>query len=520
MATILVLMASAFAAPHWLRAPDLDESRTLAPAPHWPQTWSGLRPFRKAADAYVADHFPSRPHLIGALNRLRLLVGVSGSPKVIIGREGWLYYNDGSIMAPARGIPPWTEDQTRNWLHSLAGRTEYLKAQGVPYLVVVPPVKEAIYPQYAPGWFKLDPDRPAVRVARLARQTGAGEVLYLYDPIVQATARGAKTYGLHDTHWDGPGAYAGYVGLMTRLHAMGLTEGPRPFSDFALVREHEVNKPRNMALMLGVASFVHIDFPEYDDIPAEALAQTSYLTGRQDWTAPHVIETGQTGKPVMLMTMDSFSNALMPFLLSHFSRIVVAHTQDGAWRPDLIARFKPDVVLLEVLESGLSFVIEPAPPPSPEAAKRIDTVVTAFYAKRRPPPPALAPPTARQAKAIAAAKLTDNCNIELSGLSRDPQGEVQLKISGWLSELARTNTDPVGLVRLEGGGRDFTASIRVDLKRPDVAAVYKVPAAAESGFSGEFRLPGKPAGSYSASVYRRAGGGWIACRGRNPLVAP
>src|SRR6185312_7644121 len=158
-----------------------------------------------------------------------------------------------------------------------------------------------------------DADRPAVRVSRLARESGAGDVLYLYDPIARATVQGIKTYSLHDTHWDGPGAYAGYAALMDHLHALGLTEGPRPFKDFTLVREHEINKPRNMALMLGVSSFVHIDFPEYEDPATERAAVTSYLSSRRDWTGPHVIDTGQQGKPVLLMTMDSFSNALMPF---------------------------------------------------------------------------------------------------------------------------------------------------------------------------------------------------------------
>ena len=37
----------------------------LAAAPAWPQRLADLAAFRKAADAYVADHFPSRPHLIG-----------------------------------------------------------------------------------------------------------------------------------------------------------------------------------------------------------------------------------------------------------------------------------------------------------------------------------------------------------------------------------------------------------------------------------------------------------------------
>src|ERR1700690_1031880 len=88
--TVLVLMAATWLAPRWVRPPDIQENRILAEKPAWPQRIQDFAAYRKAADAYVADHFPARPMLIGALNRLRMLAGVSGSNRVIIGRQGWL----------------------------------------------------------------------------------------------------------------------------------------------------------------------------------------------------------------------------------------------------------------------------------------------------------------------------------------------------------------------------------------------------------------------------------------------
>jgi len=528
--TIVALMAIAWLVPVWMRAPDVDESRILAGPPVWPRRAQDVDAFRKAADAYVADRFPIRPHLIAVLNRLRMLAGVSGSTKVIIGRSGWLFYNDDSHLGPARGDPKWTAAQARAWLIGLAGRTEYLRARGVPYILLVPPMKETVYPQFAPGWFKLDPERAAVRMNRLARETGAGDMLYLYAPIRRATDRGVKTFSIHDTHWTGLGAYEGYVALMRRLQDLGFKDGPRPLSDFAPVREHVVNKPRNLALMLGVASFVDVDYPERDDLAALARNRTTYLSGGHDWTAPHVIDTGQVGKPVLLMTMDSFSNALLPYLYGHFSRIVLAHSQDGFWRPDLIERFKPDIVMMEMLESGLSYSLDPAPPASPEVIARIDRALGTHpppppppkpLAPPKPAPPAtpdMLPPSASQAQAIAGARITANCNVEIATLTPQPKGEAAVLVSGWISELAAANTDPVGFVRLSGPGGDVVTPVRVDLKRPDVAAHFKVPAAVQSGFTARAQLPGGGHGPYSPWIYRRAGAGWITCKGQQVLT--
>ena len=151
--TILVLMAAAWLAPRWVPAPSIQENRVLAAAPAWPRRLEDIKTFRQGADAYVADHFPIRTYLIAVLNRVRMMVGVSGSSRVIVGRNGWLFFDNDSHMGAARGDPPMVGPEVRQWLITLAGRTEMLKARGVPYLVVSPPSKEVIYPQFGPAWY-------------------------------------------------------------------------------------------------------------------------------------------------------------------------------------------------------------------------------------------------------------------------------------------------------------------------------------------------------------------------------
>lgn len=374
-ASVLVL-AAAHLGPHFARAPGLDENRRLAEAPPLPGRPGELDAFRTAVDAWVADRFPARPHLIGALNHLKMRLGVSGSPRVIVGRDGWLFYDDTTHLGPARGLPPLTDAQARAWLAGLAGRTEALAARGVPYVVISAPDKEIVYPQHGPRWYAgPDPNRPAAMLARLAHASGAGAVLRLEEAMARPARWGLKLYEPYDTHWTGLGAYIGYAELMRELQRRGIGEGPRPLESFTDVRTDDPNKPRNLALMLGVAGHVAIDYPELEDPAVQRTLRTTWLTDRHDWTAPHVVDTGQAGRPVLMMTMDSFSNALLPFLYPHFSRIVLAHNQEGSWRQDLIDRFRPDVVVLEVVENGLDASLSPAPPASAEALARINRAV-------------------------------------------------------------------------------------------------------------------------------------------------
>jgi hypothetical protein len=376
MASTAAVLAAGFLAPKLAPAPDLAENRKPAKAPKLEASWAALRDYPKAADAWVADHFPARPHLIGALNFLRAKLGVSGSEKVIVGKDGWLFFDNGTHLGSVRNDPAYTDAQAAEWLAALAGRTEALRAQGATYLVVAAPDKEALYPEFGPWWYRgPDLNRAAELLPRLAASAQAGEVLYLREALERPTRWGLNTYTPNDTHWTGLGAYYGYAAVMRKLQALGVAEGPRPLDDFVEVRERDPNKPRNLALMLGVASFTHVDYPELGDPPVEDALKVQWLTPVQEWTAPRVVETGQTGKPVLLMTMDSFSNAFLPFFYSHFSRIVLAHNQDGAWREDLIARFQPDVVILEVVENGLPVLMSPAPPASDAARQRIAAAI-------------------------------------------------------------------------------------------------------------------------------------------------
>jgi hypothetical protein len=377
----LLLVGAAFAVPPFLKQPYLDENRTLAPAPAPPRSAGDLDAFRRGVDAYVADHFPPRALLIAGLNRLRLAIGSSGSPRVIAGKDGWLFADNGIHLAPARGADKVDAAELDAWLTGLAARTETLQRQGAAYVVLLAPDKEEVYPDQAPAWFRLDPNRNVVRFARLAAASQAGDVVYPAPELMRQAAWGLKVYEPTETHWTGLGAYQGYVALMRRLQARGLTDGPRPIEAFAEPAENPGARPRNLALMLGVAGLVNTEFPQLTDPAAEARLKVTYLSSRQDWTAPQLIDTGEVGKPVLLLTRDSFATALLPFLYAHFSRIVLVHNQDGFWRQDLIDRFHPNVVVSEVVASGGRFVMTGSPPASPEATARIAAAVRAAAGK-------------------------------------------------------------------------------------------------------------------------------------------
>lgn len=374
-AACLAVLAAGFLLPKVAPTPEVHENRKLAAAPARPRTWAELRAWPRAVDAFVDDGFPARKQLIAGLNYLRYRLGVSGTERVILGRDGWLFYDNGGHFAQARNDPTYGDGEARDWLEGLAGRTEWLKARGARYLVLVGSDKEIIEPEQGPDWYQgPDPNRAAALLSRVNSAAAAGDIVYPGPALQQQARWGMKVYSVDETHWTGLGAYTAYASAMQRLAAAGVTDGPRPLGAFTEVEDDPL-KPQNLSKMLGISGFVDADYPQFLD-PGVNL-KTTWLTPSHVWTAPQVIDTGRAGKPVLLLVRDSFSLALLPFLESHFSRIVLAHLQDGAWRPDLVERFHPDVVINEVIESGAPFIMAGSPAPSDAARRRIDAALAA-----------------------------------------------------------------------------------------------------------------------------------------------
>ena len=83
--------------------------------------------------------------------------------------------------------------------------------------------------------------------------------------------------------------------------------------------------------------------------------------------------------------------------------------------------------------------------------------------------------------------------------------------------LARSSHPPWS--RLKGAAGDYVGAIRVDLARPDVAAFFKAPAGAQSGFSQVFEIAALRRGIYQPIVYRRTPTGWMSCTGKTQVTA-
>ena len=350
--TVLATLAAALVlVPHALNlavgsiGPKLIENRTLAAWPSMPSSISGWKELPRKLESAAQDQFPLRASLVTLTNGIRYMLGYSTVGNVTVGREGWLFYSAQDIVSYHTGRrPPWSPVELDNWLNVFDERVRQLKAKNIEYIMLVAPRKPTIYPEKTrfPAVVHRDVD---VLIAA-AKARGNNRIIYPRDALLEAK-NDRQLFGAFDTHWNGYGAYVAYTALMTRLAEADPDLKPLPLTAFSSSTRHQGTG--DLTQMLGIDHWVSHDLVLFNN---DYRTQFRYLGKRQHLIEPAIIETKAPSSKTLLLVRDSFSEALLPMLERHFRRIVLAHYGQGDFRQDLIDRYAPDVVILEMIETS------------------------------------------------------------------------------------------------------------------------------------------------------------------------
>jgi len=332
----------------------LQENRTLATRPELKLERTPLAEFPAKFETYFNDQFGFRRRLIHWLNVGRVFgLGVSSSPKVVLGREGWLFYGDIETEV-YRAIVPFTDQQLKDWQAMFENRRDWLARRGIPYVVVVAPNKSTIYREFMPA--ALNRVNPQSRLDQLMDHLGKHSNLTVIDlrsALSEAKAQ-RQVYYRTDTHWNYQGAYSGYERIMNEIARSLPRVKAMPRTEFQEVAVLEPGK--DLAGMLGLQNAYHENFVELvRRTPWQARQVEGGIPGEgpRVWGIKprHAFEHPDAGLPRAVMFRDSFASWLVPFFAEHFSRIVFSW--EYSFDRELVEREHPDIVLQEMVERTL-----------------------------------------------------------------------------------------------------------------------------------------------------------------------
>jgi len=360
--TFLVVLVAALWAPLAVLVFQLGDQRTslafemTSPRPSQPKTLRALSQWPNSYRRYFNAHFGLRAWLMKAHATLKIQgFGVSSSDKVILGRDGWLFYAGGGALDDFRHARTFKPDELSTWLAALEARRNWLRRRGIEYLFFIAPNAQTIYPEYMPA--EIRPVTSLSRLDQLTTYVHTHSDIHMVDlrPALLTAKQSDRLYFKTDTHWNQLGAFVAYGQLAPQLKAMFPRWRPDEMANFERVETQ--GWFGDLAAMLATTHFQETRIELIRKRPEVGGDPISSAIERQitNLTSAH----GELHSLVVFR--DSFFAAQAEYIARHFRRTVLVSTTD--FDTEVVERERPEIVIQEFVERSLMSTKPSAPAP-------------------------------------------------------------------------------------------------------------------------------------------------------------
>jgi alginate O-acetyltransferase complex protein AlgJ len=331
------------------------ENRNLAKAPEWPRNFDDAKTYSQRFMVFYRDHFGFRNSLIrgAAISAFHGGIGQDINDRIIVGKAGWLFYSKDENYMADRGLDPFSEADLVAWQQLLEKRRKWFTEHGYPFIVVIAPDKQTIYPEFLPDQLAKPPmpSRLDQLISHLQKTRSPVQILDLRPALLEAKQH-RQVYFKTDSHWNDYGAYAAYRVLLDAIQQALPSRKfiPQTLSQFVVVT---ANRSGDLAQDLDL-------YFEYQE-------QTTLLFRSDLYTDPdrlnamfsHPFTDGPNPHaPRLLLYNDSFAASLMQFLAPNFSQAYYAwNALNNSVSPIPARARNPDVIVNEFVERKLNWAL-------------------------------------------------------------------------------------------------------------------------------------------------------------------
>ena len=330
--------------------------------------WSDKRLYTQFENWYK-DRIRGRERAIKLWKEINYKIGVILDKDLFRGTNGWLFSRGNRIIGLKDGD---------NKMQEVYKLQEYCKAHNTAFMLLVAPTKEAVYLDEFPERERRGLKDYAYWDNTLNNLAKENTVNYLsiYDRL-EAKRKSSSTdlYFPDDHHWSYYGAeIAADSFLKSAQKLLGKQFYEKQPMDIVYPK---VFKEASYAHRLGFGATWDIDAPYSSKFTDEIYLVDCY-TGKEK-KVEKIVSNNLLWGPInngeaivknkknpngikILMLGDSYSSYMAPYLVQYASTVVSTHYRDCAGKKKevnlakLIAKYKPDIVLLEIL--GNSFYQE------------------------------------------------------------------------------------------------------------------------------------------------------------------
>lgn len=342
--------------------PPFTENRPRHPPPPPPTGRQTIQQYPKWFDLYFADRVGYRDVLLDWHHAATDTLGEGDAGKAWVGADGWLYLN---VADPDefRDDRPTLDERLDAWADSFADRADWLKGQGIEYVVLLAPEKPSVHPEHLPGRLhRRPPPEPLAGLTERLKARGVRVVNPLPALLAGKAASPRPLYYREDTHWSPAGARVAYDLLADEVKRTHPEWRPLPAADYRVADAPGEADLRRFVRSAGgpvdeMATFSGGRNTTKDADPAFAARLPRKC--RSPVMPPTVYTTPDAGGPPLLVFRDSFGEQLLPFVSSDFRRAAVVLSD--TLEPEAVAAERPAMVVQVTV--GRKFYLCPPPPP-------------------------------------------------------------------------------------------------------------------------------------------------------------
>lgn len=326
------------------------ENRSLAQIPPLPSTCKEVLAFPQGVDAYARDSFGLRNDLLYLDSWLKWKLTLRITEKVLVGKDGWLFLGKANnVVEQYRGVDLFSHSDLKQWVDAMVERQHWLEARGIYFIIVVPPTKHSIYPEFLPETIgPVVGKTPLDQLAAYIKQDTDLDFLDLRKTVLEAR-QSFRVFHKTDSHWNDMGGFAGYSELMKRVKKYFPKIKPLTLNDY--VREEKIKPGGDLAKMLNLQDVMFDLSPVLTPrFPSRVCKQK--VTGTKKDRSTHRIfyETNCPALPSVVIFHDSFIWGISKLLRENFNRTVLAHHCGLKFDTELIEKEQPGLVIYELAE--------------------------------------------------------------------------------------------------------------------------------------------------------------------------
>lgn len=322
------------------------ENRVLAELPALSR--ENLTEYPGLVEDYINDHAPFRSQLLSLNAGINLgLFHSVDNTEVILGKDGWYFYNGGASVADYRGQNLYTEEELSAISSAVERTRRYYESQGIEFAIILAPNKEEVYSEYMPDWYtRLSDITRYDQMEKCLKEQTQVPVIAPRDYFLENRDR--LWYFKTDTHWNEAG---GFVAGQMLIDALG----GQAVSVDDVVIPYDYRGPGDLALLFHMPEYFLEDYfctvnGYYEDV--EITTEDKVGDGM-------VIRTSAPDAPDgrrMAFYRDSFATVMMDKMSRYFKNIDYYHWQGFSF--EYLTENPPDVLVYEVVEREFERILD------------------------------------------------------------------------------------------------------------------------------------------------------------------